>query len=904
MRIAMGGWLGVLCCACCAQVAALAPGEPDTDFGLGDGRVVLSVRNNPLDTVSARALLRLPDGRYLAGGSLRNAADNIESGLIERRLANGVLDLGWGAGGVRLSNGMSGVRALARRADGGIIAAGTFGPAGAQDATLERYAGNGTLDAGFGNAGNVLLADLGNDVVHAVGIDSQGRTVYAGVAGNQARIGRLAANGQPDPAFNGGQERLLSLPSSALAAYALLLEADDRIVVAGSSMRSLEERIFAARLLTNGTPDGGFGSGGIVEYDLVPGPESVRGLARRADGRYWLGGSVHSASENALDFLLVRLTATGALDPTAGMSAGWVRAGFPAGGADAGTSLVLGPSGAPMLVGSVDVDVLQTRVGAVRFQDADGEIDTGFGLNGRVLLDVHQRTLQAHAAAIEPDGRLVLAGTMQIAELGSTQGMLARLQPDGAPDPGFRGMTGYAYQPLASGQRSNARLVRRQTDGKLLVAAVAEVAGEPFLRTFVARYTAAGALDLSYGGGDGSVELPLPPVPGSNPLAAIALQPDGKLLVAMSIDETDLVVHRLTSAGALDPGYGVGGTARIDLGGTDALYDLAIDGAGRALLAGFTQPTLRSFVARLTTGGVLDAGFAAGGATPGVRFEPLPGLGQPRQLALQADGRILVSNAQVLVRLSADGVFEPGFGNEGGASFGTSAAINDILPLADGRILLAGLQSPGGNDNWRVMRLLANGQPDPGFANGGAFDYDSGSSRDSLNAIAVQRNGRIVLAGELARQAALGRLEPNGDFDLNFSGSGRVLTRMGFGLTDLALSGDRIVAAGWPHVDALLTSSTLVQVGADVALTVQVQGSAGSVASTNGSIQCGSTCVNDFAPGESVTLAAQPGAGSAFLGWTGVCAGAGTLCQFIMPATPLAIGALFGNQVLFRNGFE
>ena len=156
--------MGVLCCACCAQVAALAPGEPDTDFGLGDGRVVLSVRNNPLDTVSARALLRLPDGRYLAGGSLRNAADNIEAGLIERRLANGVLDLGWGAGGVRLSNGMSEVRALARRADGGIIAAGTFGPAGAQDATLERYAGNGTLDAGFGNAGNVLLADLGNDV--------------------------------------------------------------------------------------------------------------------------------------------------------------------------------------------------------------------------------------------------------------------------------------------------------------------------------------------------------------------------------------------------------------------------------------------------------------------------------------------------------------------------------------------------------------------------------------------------------------------------------------------------------------------------------------------------------------------------------------------------------------------
>lgn len=899
-------WRWTLAVALAGAAAANPPGTRDLDFGLGDGRLRLNLRGNLLDQSQALCLLRLPDGRYLAGGAARNGAEAFASGFLERRLSNGVIDAAFGNGGVRFSQAMTEVRALARQADGRIVVAGTFGPVGAQDTVLERYSAGGTLDSDFGDGGIRLLPDLGHDSVQALAIDSAGRIVYAGLAGGSARVGRLTSAGQPDPGFNGGQERMLSLPASQLSAWALALDPDDAIVVAGDSLRGGEQRIVAARVRADGTLDPAFGQAanpGLSEYNLTSGAESVRALARRADGRYWLAGGVYTPSEDASDFLLARFTSGGVLDPSIGDNSGWVRAGFPAGGADTALALALDASGRPLVSGTAQAAPDANRIGLVRFAAIDGAIDSGFGNSGRLLVDAATTPLENAAIALEPDGRVVLAGTAA-GVLGS-YAMLARTTASGSLDHGFRSHPGFAYQPLAGAPASNARAVHRLADGRLLVAAVAPgaQATDP-QRVVLARYTSAGALDSSFGGGDGSVELPPSTSVGASPYAQMLVQTDGAILVVAGADEADIVVHRVSAAGAIDMGYGSGGSARIDLGGNEITYAAALTADDRLLAVGLQDPNPRGFVARLSTAGTLDPSFAATGATPGVRYDPVPGLLAPTRVAVQPDGRLLFAHGRLLARLSADGVIENGFGSGGTADFGSEASIADILPLADGRILLAGTHSPAGNDNWRVMRLLPGGAADADFGGSGRVDFDTGSSRDSLQAIAVQRNGRILLAGELARQAAFGRLAPNGEFDIHFgAGSGRVLAGMPFPLHDVTAAGARIVGAGPPLLEALLAHATLTRLHADIAVEVQVSGS-GNVVSSNGFIQCGSTCSNDFAPGESVVLQAQPAAGSTFLGWSGACAGQGPLCQFTMPATPLSAVAQFAPNLVFRDGFE
>ncbi len=219
---------------------------------------------------------------------------------------------------------------------------------------------------------------------------------------------------------------------------------------------------------------------------------------------------------------------------------------------------------------------------------------------------------------------------------------------------------------------------------------------------------------------------------------------------------------------------------------TDEAFAVAIDHLGRIVVAGYTSvPHQRMTVARLDASGGLDASFGAGGVAVldvGVRA-------RAQALALDADGGMVLAGFGVLVpsgveqfiavRLNEDGTLATGFGSQGVAT--TSFGTRDARALAvafdgDGGVVLAGWARSSSNHDVAVVRYTATGEPDAGFGNGGRITYAIGGGNDEATAIAIDPDGRIVLAGYAADGSTYdllaGRLTANGAPDPSFAGTG------------------------------------------------------------------------------------------------------------------------------------
>ncbi|MFN8304698.1 MAG: T9SS type A sorting domain-containing protein [Saprospiraceae bacterium] len=126
-----------------------------------------------------------------------------------------------------------------------------------------------------------------------------------------------------------------------------------------------------------------------------------------------------------------------------------------------------------------------------------------------------------------------------------------------------------------------------------------------------------------------------------------------------------------------------------------------------------------------------------------------------------------------------DGSLDASFANNGYAYYGNETV--DFLPFAmtvqpDGKILSAGWQFDGQSTNGFVVRMLPDGSPDLAFGTNGAFIYDAIGASDQFNAIAMDANGRIVVAGRsnqgASNEAVVVRLLANGALDTGFGTNG------------------------------------------------------------------------------------------------------------------------------------
>ena len=344
----------------------------------------------------------------------------------------------------------------------------------------------------------------------------------------------------------------------------------------------------------------------------------------------------------------------------------------------------------------------------------------------------------------------------------------------------------FIQTPVGAGD-NEALAVALQADGKIVVAGYSfNGVDEDFT---VIRYNADLSLDTSFGG-TGIVVTPIGV--GNDRARAVAIQPDGKIVAAgfafNGVDD-DFAVARYNPDGSLDASFGTGGVFAVSIGALDQAHGVAIQSDGRIVVAGGAFMADDDFaVIRLNTNGTLDASFDVDGivTTP---IGPASDIG--RSVAIQLDGKIVVggyfSNLVdldlALARYNPNGSLDTSFDGDGivTTSFSTRDETATALAIqSNGKILLTGAHDNGTDDDWILVRYAADGSLDTSFDGDGFVTTAIGSGSDWANAIVVQPDDRIVVAGHSHNgtdfDIAVGRYNRDGSLHTAFDTDGIVTT--------------------------------------------------------------------------------------------------------------------------------
>ncbi len=388
----------------------------------------------------------------------------------------------------------------------------------------------------------------------------------------------------------------------------------------------------------------------------------------------------------------------------------------------------------------------------------------------------------------------------------------------GALDPTF-GTNGVVVTDLGGPSDVGANIAL-QPDGKIIMLGSAQLdSSDPYYRTpIVLRYNLDGTLDNTFGTG-GKLTINI----GRFHAVKVALQSNGKLVVGGSMGG-GLALARYTSNGTLDATFGTNGVtiAGQTENGSRSLGDLVIQPDGKIVAVGTWETYGNHYpgvIARFNENGTLDESF-------GLKIPEFPNGLQHyfRGVALQSDGKIIMSGSMltedegdgtiVLGRFTTgpDPWFDPTFGTNGtvvtpldGFEHGQGA----LAIQTDGKIVIAGTLYDYSADTGDLViaRYNSNGAPDTTFAVSGIVLTDFGPD-DAGNDVAVQRDGKILVAGKTSSNFLLVRYNSDGSLDTNFGDQGKVITTFdgsSASAAGITLQPDgKILATGGKDGDALL----------------------------------------------------------------------------------------------------
>jgi len=353
------------------------------------------------------------------------------------------------------------------------------------------------------------------------------------------------------------------------------LQTDGKIVLAAPSgdPQQANNGIALVRLNTNGTPDAGFGTAGLVVFGVehtVP-----VGVAIQLDGKIVVGSTAGANVDGGGGFGLARFNSNGSVDTSFG-TGGQVQV------VPFGTAL------SAALALQADGKILMTGSNAVARFDSNGQLDTTFGTGGISVLPF----FGAAAIAEQSDDKILIASSSQLFDL-DTDGMIVRLNPNGTLDKTF-GLFGQISSAASGGVFGFAGVaavssIVLQTDGKFIVAGAltSKLINPPGSNSTgfgLVRYNPNGSIDTSFGTRGGVLTNF-----GSNPNAtafALAIQSNGDIVAAGQAGPS-LALSRYTIAGKLDTTFGSSGTVTTSLGSNaSAISSLAIQSDGKIVAAG------------------------------------------------------------------------------------------------------------------------------------------------------------------------------------------------------------------------------------------------------------------------------------------------------------------------------
>lgn len=354
-----------------------------------------------------------------------------------------------------------------------------------------------------------------------------------------------------------------------------------------------------------------------------------------------------------------------------------------------------------------------------------------------------------------------------------------------------------------------------QNDGKIVVAGVSSNRGHDDFSLI--RLNSNGSFDKTFGV-EGKVITTFSENDDNG--HSLALQRDGKIIVAgwsyNNIDSTsDFAIVRYNSNGSIDKSFGVEGKVVTPIGTADDKgYSVAIQNDGKIVVAGYCSSrnvnSCDFAIVRYNSNGILDNTFGVEGkAITPIRTADDYG----RSLVIQNDEKIVVGGLSyngyyfdfALVRYNTNGSIDKNFGIDGKVI--TSIGIHDfkaevsIAIQNDGKILMAGES----DDSIVLIRYNINGSLDKDFGLNGKVFTKIGSVNNVGKSVAIQKDGKIVVAGfseddlDAGYGFALIRYNTNGSLDKTFSSDGKVITYVDsndFGYSVTIQKDGKIVVAG------------------------------------------------------------------------------------------------------------
>ncbi len=367
------------------------------------------------------------------------------------------------------------------------------------------------------------------------------------------------------------------------------------------------------------------------------------------------------------------------------------------------------------------------------FAATDGDLDPSFGDSGKlVFIGDFAATDEFLDVCLEPNGAILGIGYTSAGVGFGWDVTVARFNGDGSFDTTFGsgGRVSYDF-----GADEFARAGVRLDDGKYFIVGERWISGQSDI--LLLRIQSDGALDTSFGAG-GVLAL-------SGGHAADVLQlPDGRVVIGATVNafaDDDFALICLQASGSVDTGFGGGGYLKVDFGSQDQLARLALTLDGRILAAGLSGSG-NLLVAMVGSTGALDPGFGSGGkAVLGslALGDPVGGRSSVG-LAVQLDGKVVVGSG-----LKED---------------------DSLLEIPDSDLIL--------------VRLNPDGTLDSSFGTGGVSRPDMSGFDDVLADLLIQPDGRIVAVGTVFPvhygDFLVQRYNPDGSPDLSFGTNGWVAT--------------------------------------------------------------------------------------------------------------------------------
>jgi uncharacterized delta-60 repeat protein len=403
---------------------------------------------------------------------------------------------------------------------------------------------------------------------------------------------------------------------------------------------------------------------------------------------------------------------------------------------------------------------------------AGGELDTSFGIDGKLVHDVSSLLPDLGPAigamVVLPNGKILMGGSSGF------RFVLARYHPDGTIDTSF-GIDGVTQVSDFRGADLDV-----MDDGRIVAAGTAF--DPQFAFDFeVVRFNADGSLDSTFAN-NGRAFTDFSGMRDDG--TAVAVQSDGKIVaggftttpLAPPASHLDFALVRYNSNGTLDTGFGDGGKVITDVSGVgfpDNIWDLAIQSDGKYVAAGQSETIARVIddpecgcpvtiaridlaIARYDNDGSLDAGFGSGGKVAIQLTNPATDNPSTAQsVAIQRDGKIVAAgegDGFGVVRLNEDGSLDSSFGNGGKVNtpFLTRGdRANAVILAPGGRIIVAGRVETGRADrDFGIAQYNKNGTLDSHFGEDGKVTTDIANFGDDVaRSVARTRGGRILVGG-------------------------------------------------------------------------------------------------------------------------------------------------------------